>query len=77
MARPRTLGPPIQFRLPIELHDIAAERAEAHGVTVDEYIRSRFVDALTKHRDRTPPGTDRQVQPRWKTPPKQGKGSTV
>jgi len=68
MARPRTLGPTITFRLPIEQHEKAVALAESHGETVDNYLRRRFSEAL----DRTsPPSPDRgkpkdPVEPRWK-----------
>jgi hypothetical protein len=69
VGRPR-LGPPITFRLPLELHAIIAERAEAHGVTVDEYAQSRWADSLRKHLDDHPPEPEtpgRMVNPRWKS----------
>lgn len=65
MGRPRTLGPPISFRLPIDLHEIAVERAEANGLTVNDYLASRLVDALTRQRDR-PKSETRTVTPQWK-----------
>jgi uncharacterized membrane protein len=76
MARPKTLGPPIQFRLPIDLHAVAEQRAALNGMTVNEYLANRLVDALTRQRDAdtivataeqvaVPPA--RYVTPRWKT----------
>lgn len=46
MARPRTTGPNIQFRLPAELHDEAARRAGKQGVTVHAWARDIVLGAL-------------------------------
>ena len=76
MVRPRSLGPNITFRLPIDLHELAVERAEANGETVDEYVRRRFVDALERTRavTATPDIYGRgKVEPRWKKPVKDPK----
>ena len=72
MARPRTLGPNITFRLPLPLHNLAVERAEANGETVDQYVRRHITDALQRLAT-PPPAPSRQaklVDPQWKTPPK-------
>ena len=70
MGRPRTYGPTITFRLPVDLHDIAVERAEANGLTVNDYLAGRIIDALTRQRDRTttstPAASVRPVNPQWK-----------
>lgn len=71
MARPRKYGPSITFRLPVELHQIVAERAEANGETVNDYVRRRFTDALERQSTAvTTPATSsnakRQVTPVWK-----------
>jgi len=52
----------VQFELPPELYAVAAERAEAHGVSVNVYIRDRMVDALTRQKARD----DARPEPRWK-----------
>lgn len=67
MGRPR-LGPPITFRLPLDLHAILAERADAHGITPDAYVRTRFIDALERHQvtSEAPSSTTTLVEPRWK-----------
>jgi hypothetical protein len=66
VGRPR-LGPPVTFRLPLELHAVLTERAEAHGITPDEYVRTRFVTALEAHLARNIPDVGDLVEPRWKT----------
>jgi hypothetical protein len=78
VARPRTLGPPITFRLPLNLHQVAVERAEANGETIDQYVKRHFVAALERHRDRYGQITEGtgvtirtdpiKVNPRWKNP---------
>jgi hypothetical protein len=79
VGRPR-LGPPITFRLPLELHDLVATRADAHGMTVNDYVRSRYVAALERrqHLDSVAPipeiADGRQVEPQWKTPKPPAKG---
>jgi Arc-like DNA binding domain len=67
VARPRTLGPSITFRLPVELHQIVVERAEANGETVNDYVRRRFVEALERHSTQPKIGKPKEpVEPRWK-----------
>lgn len=76
MARPRTLGPTITFRLPIDLHTLAAARAAAKGMTVNEYLADRLTEALSRQRDvpttitatisTTADPAARQVTPVWK-----------
>ena len=73
MARPRTLGPTISFRLPLDAHDVMVERAEAHGQSVADYARDKLTEAARRHRTAvptTPATSDRQVTPRWKNPKK-------
>ena len=51
MGRPRTHGPTITFRLPLELHDYIAERAEQHGMSVNDYIRDRYIQSIQRARE--------------------------
>jgi Mobilization protein NikA len=72
VGRPPSLGPNIQFRLPIADHDLVAARAEARGMTVNEYLRARILDSL--HRPTSTPTAPldrRQVTPQWKKGGKQ------
>ena len=46
MARPLKKGPPIAFRLPVDMHAALVERAEAHGETVVEYVERNITRAL-------------------------------
>jgi hypothetical protein len=67
MGRPRKLGPTISFRLPIELHEIAAERADANGETVNQYVARRFSDALERHTvKQATSDSKRQINSVWK-----------
>jgi hypothetical protein len=52
MGRPRTLGPAITFRLPLAEYEYVAERAEQHGVSVDEYVRDRYVQSIQRAMER-------------------------
>jgi hypothetical protein len=57
------------------LHAVLAERAEANGVTPDDYVKSRFAAALEAHIAReTTTATTTGVEPRWKASMK-GKAS--
>lgn len=81
MARPRTLGPTISFRLPLELHAVAAHWAERNGMSVNDYLTARLVDALSRQLaaqqpkktddkktvdKKTDPKPRPPVNPRWK-----------
>ena len=67
MARPHKLGPSITFRLPVDLHQIVVERAEANGETVNDYVRRRFTEALERRSTAVKIGGSKEpVEPRWK-----------
>lgn len=67
MGRPRTLGPTITMRLPVELHALAAERAAQNGQSVNEYLAARLIDALRRqHISLAHPSAARDVTPNWK-----------
>lgn len=80
VARPRTLGPTVSFRLPIDLHVVADQRARLHGMTVTEYLQSRIVEALRRSNEHeapsatggeSPPPTEpRKVTTYFKNEPK-------
>lgn len=70
MPRPATL---VSFRLPPDLYKIAAERAAAHGQTIEEYAAERFTASLRAYQQRSDlpaptarPPLRREVEPRWK-----------
>lgn len=62
MARPLKKGPPIQFRLPVELHAVLVERAAVHDETPAEYVERNILAALMP----PVPTVQRQVTPRPK-----------
>jgi len=65
MARDRA----VSFTLPADLYAIAAERGKVRGMTADEYLRERLVDALGRQKirqERLALGGKGPVEPRWK-----------
>lgn len=71
-----TTATDVTFPLEADLYAVAAERAAAHGQTVDEYAAERFTAALRQHVARrmpTPVERSRLVEPRWKEKHKPGK----
>lgn len=54
MARPKTHGSPISFRLPIEYDELLEQRAHESGESTAEYVRRNIMRALdTKRRNGT------------------------
>jgi hypothetical protein len=69
VARPRKFGPTISFRLPVDLHQVIVERAEANGETVNAYVERKITEAATTRLKPLgkPDGTrSHQVTPVWK-----------
>jgi len=46
VARPKTHGSPISFRLPIEYDELLERRATEHGESTAEYVRRNIIKAL-------------------------------
>lgn len=46
MPRPRTTGPTIQFRLPLEAHADVARRAAEQGLSIPAWCRAQLLDGL-------------------------------
>ena len=51
MARPKTHGAPISFRLPIDYDNRLAERAADKGESPAEYVRRNIIQALDGRRN--------------------------
>ena len=55
MARPRTHGSPVSFRLPLDYDEQLGKRAAEHGESTAEYVRRNIIRALDlARRPRTP-----------------------
>jgi hypothetical protein len=59
MPRKPTVGPPVQFRLPLAVDAELEGRARAQGLTRSEYARQALIDALAPTRT-----SDRSEAPR-------------
>lgn len=45
MARPRTQGAPVQFRLPLDTEAYLTAKAQAAGVSLNEYCKTALIKA--------------------------------
>lgn len=48
MAKPKTMSPPIQFRIPIHLWPVLERNAAKHGRSPAEHCQARIVEALQR-----------------------------
>lgn len=52
MARPKTTGDVITFRLPLDLHVVAETLAGRAGTNVSDYVKGRISAGLEREKER-------------------------